>query len=503
MKTIVYARYSTERQSEASIADQLRICRQYAESQAWAVASEFSDEGISGAAMGNRPGALAALDAANSGDVLLVTDLSRLSRSQDLAPLLTRLRHRGVRVIGVQDGFDSDSRTARMQAGLSGIMSEEFRAMIGDRTFSALERNARNGHATGGKAYENPEIVREIFGRFAAGESMKVIASDLNRRGVPSPGAKWKERARPRGRWLVSTLHTLLHNERYIGRLIWNRSRWVKDPDSGIRHRRARPQSEWVITECEALIDETTWKKAQARFKVRPGRGGIPRYLLSGILECALCGGKMICYGGSQHRYICGTYHGGGEHACANRSTFPREIAEKLILAPVIDDLLSPEAITEGIRLMRQERATPRKRSVPREILELERLVEQGVLSRETAEGAIEVAWRREAAFQADEPPIDQPWPSEKAWREAVVGMREILKGSDVISAREVLRELVGPAKCREAVDGNVAIDLTTRSVLLATGTGGRGTVDRFTSGPRYQSIYRTVLVPSSSRGRP
>src|SRR5690606_15225566 len=132
-------------------------------------------------------------------DVLLVMDLSRLSRSQDLPGMLLRLRHRGVRVIGVQDGFDSESRTARMQAGLSGIMSEEFRTMIADRTRSALEMRATDGRPTGGKAYDDPAIVREIFQRFADGESLRSIANDLNRRGVPSPGAGWKPRARPRG----------------------------------------------------------------------------------------------------------------------------------------------------------------------------------------------------------------------------------------------------------------------------------------------------------------
>jgi site-specific DNA recombinase len=170
-----------ERQSEASIADQYRVCRQFAEQRGWTVVAEHSDEAISGAALGNRPGAQRALAEARSGDVLLIMDLTRLARSQDVAPMITRLRHRGVRVMGAQDGFDSDTRHARMQAGLSGIMSEEFRLMVSDRTRSALELRARTGQPTGGKAYEDPEIVREIFKRFADGESMKTIASDLNR----------------------------------------------------------------------------------------------------------------------------------------------------------------------------------------------------------------------------------------------------------------------------------------------------------------------------------
>ena len=106
-------------QTEASIVDQQRRCREYAQARGWSIAASFTDEGISGAAVGNRPGFLRTMSTLQCGDVLLVADLTRLSRSQELAPLLDRLRFRGVRVVGVLDGFDSESPQARMQAGLS------------------------------------------------------------------------------------------------------------------------------------------------------------------------------------------------------------------------------------------------------------------------------------------------------------------------------------------------------------------------------------------------
>lgn len=510
MNIRLYGRFSTDQQSESSADDQLLIGREHAARLAWNIVGEYKDEGISGAALGNRPGVQALLRDLRLGEILIVTDLSRLSRSQDLAPMLARLRHRGVRVIGVQDGFDSESRTARMQAGLSGIMSEEFRSMVADRTRSALELRARAGQATGGKAYQNAAIVQEIFSRFADGESMKAIANDLNRRAVPSPGAAWKPRARPRGNWLVSTLHAILHNERYAGRLVWNKSQWVKDPDSGKRMRRERPESEWVVQTCDRMIDDATWKRVQGRFSVRPGRGGAPRWLLSGILECALCSGKMIVMGGEQSRYICGTNHAGGEHACANGSTFPREVAERHILEPVIHDLLSPAAIAEGIRVMREERVSPPKpEPTDREQIELERLVKMGILSAETAAPAIAQARKTAEAKRAAEPLPAMPWPSEKAWRQAVVAIREVLRGDDVVAAREALRHLIGPARCQQAKDGHVLVELTTRQVLLATGTGsrfnqipGRGSVYESVACPRYQSIYVSVPISTESKER-
>lgn len=470
MRAIVYARFSTERQSEASITDQLRVCRNYAAAHGFTITSEHTDEGISGAALGNRPGVKAALRALDNGGALLLTDLSRLSRSQDLAPLLSRLRHRGVRVIGVQDGYDSNSRTARMQAGLSGIMSEELRASISDRTHSALELRARTGQATGGKAYENPEIVREIFARFAAGESMKAIASDLNRRGIPSPGANWKQRASPRGKWLVSALHAILHNERYIGRVVWNRSQWIKDPDTGLRHRRERPESEWIVQTCEPLIDADTWARVQAKTTKTGGRGGVARYLLSGLLECAVCGSKLIVLGGSQRRYKCGANHHGGEHACTNATTFPRQVAEERILAPIIQDLLSPEAIAEGVRAMQAERKAAEAPKPPQsaEVVALERMVREGILSADTAAPALAEARRK--AQRATEP-VQLPWPSATAWKQTVLNMREVLQGDDVVAARETLRELIGTVRCKPAGD-HVVAELSARGIMLATGSG-------------------------------
>jgi DNA invertase Pin-like site-specific DNA recombinase len=497
MRVASYARYSTEKQSESSITDQLRLCDEYAARHGWIVVSRFTDEGISGAAFGNRPGAIALEQFALAGecDVILAVDLTRLSRSSgDLSKFLDRMRFRKVRVLGVQDGYDSHSRTARMQAGMSGIMSEEFRAMIADRTRAALSIRAEQGQSTGGKAYgyEGNEgaIVAEIFERFAAGESMKAIASDLNRRGIPSPGAGWKrDRRAQHGRWLVSALNAMLQNERYAGRLIYNRSQWHKDPDTGKRVRTERPQHEWVIQEIPPLVDPEVWAACQTRFKPGRGRGGAPRYLLSGLLECALCGSKFIVVGGSQRRYVCGTYHAGGEHACSNRLSVPKSIAEEKILQPVLDDLLSPAARVEALKEMRKAAAENAPSPDP-QIERLEQMVREGLLSPEIAAPALAEARRRSKASTV------VMLPTEREWRETVASMREILEGEDVSAARETLKEILGPIRLRPAETHMIAA-LTAREILLQTGTG------RWVGSGGPLLIYIPISSrPSAQRGR-
>lgn len=137
-------------------------------------------------------------------------DLTRLSRSQaDLPKLIDRLVHRGVRVIGVQDGYDSARKGHKLQAGLTGIIGEAFREMVAEKTYSALESRAQAKRPTGGRAFgyrsepvivdgevshtrlrveeTEAEVVRRIFQMYADGASARRIAEILNLEDVPSP----------------------------------------------------------------------------------------------------------------------------------------------------------------------------------------------------------------------------------------------------------------------------------------------------------------------------
>jgi DNA invertase Pin-like site-specific DNA recombinase len=490
MRCGIYARFSTENQSETSISDQFRVCREYAARAGWAVVLESRDEGISGAALGNRPGVRELEQAALGGalDVVLVTDLTRLSRSQgDLLKFIERLRFRHVAVIGVQDGYHSDHRTARMQAGLSGIMSEEFRAMIADRTRSALQSRAQEGRPTGGRAYGyqpgEAEIVREIFARIAAGEGMKTVAKDLNARGIPSPGAAWRRVTRAQhGRWLASAIHAIVRNERYAGRITWNRSRWVKDPDSGRRVRRERPPEEWIQREIEPLVDAATWHAAQLRAQpVRSGAGGAPRYVLSGLMSCAVCGSKFIVIGGRQQRYGCGTHHAGGEHACSNGLSVPRQVAEQHILAPVLEDLRSPQIMRRAAEVLDRERPLDAISPEEQELRALRRMVREGVVSASTLRPAIEEARRKAQERRFIDAGLPSGGMSSEAWARTVDDMADILKGEDAAAARVILRQLIGEVRMVPEDDRLVA-ELTARQIVFKTGSGrwsGSGGVQR------------------------
>ena len=96
MRTVIYARYSSELQSDASIEDQVRVCRERAASDGHQIIEVFSDRAISGGHLHNRPGMLKLLERARAGqfDVVLAESLDRLSRDQeDIAARLSNLKY--------------------------------------------------------------------------------------------------------------------------------------------------------------------------------------------------------------------------------------------------------------------------------------------------------------------------------------------------------------------------------------------------------------------------
>jgi site-specific DNA recombinase len=81
MRAVVYARYSSDLQREASIEDQIEVCRRYAEAQGWTVVGTYKDAAISGASR-FRPGLqkLIADAAGRRFDVVICEAIDRLGR---------------------------------------------------------------------------------------------------------------------------------------------------------------------------------------------------------------------------------------------------------------------------------------------------------------------------------------------------------------------------------------------------------------------------------------
>jgi hypothetical protein len=121
------------------------------------------------------------------------------------------------------------------------------------------------------------DIVRRIFAAYAGGASPKAIALALNADGIPGPrGGAWAATAingdRAKGTGIIN-------NELYIGRQIWGRQSWTKDPTTGRRvARRAEPEA-LVASEVPELriVSDGLWAAAKARQQALDSRQRLRR----------------------------------------------------------------------------------------------------------------------------------------------------------------------------------------------------------------------------------
>ena len=146
VRVALYARYSTDLQSDASVEDQLRICRTRAEREGWTVVESYSDRAISGASM-LRPGIQALMEDAGRRrfDVVLAEAMDRLSRDQeDIAVLYKRLRFAGVSIVTIAEGEINE-----MHIGLKGTMNALALKDLAQKTHRGLLGRVEAGLSAG------------------------------------------------------------------------------------------------------------------------------------------------------------------------------------------------------------------------------------------------------------------------------------------------------------------------------------------------------------------
>lgn len=383
----IYARFSSEMQSDRSIEDQVALCRAYAERQGWDVAEIYADFAVSGASVHGRFSFERMVQDARRGilDILLTEDLDRLSRSQaDIAALYERMTFAGIEIWTATDG-----RVSEMHVGLKGTMSALFLRNLALKTHRGLQGRVREGKSAGGRCFgyrvtgtgereiEESEaaIVQRIFQEFAAGRNAREIAHRLNAEAVPGPRG---------GKWNASTingsaarLNGILRNELYAGRMVWNRQRFVKNPDTGRRVSRANSAEARQTSEVPHLriVPADLWTKVETRLAGRPKQAAHarrPRHLLSGLCRCGTCGGGFVVIGSG--RLGCSTRRESG--TCDNPRTVSLRTLERRILEALEAHLLHPTVIERAAQAYIAERRQARKEAASAQTKRTRRLEE-------------------------------------------------------------------------------------------------------------------------------
>jgi len=541
-KAAIYARYSSSNQREASIEDQVRLCQERAAREGWTVSQTYTDHAISGASL-IRPGIQALMSDAQGGkfDLVIAESLDRISRDQeDIAGLYKRLTFAGVQIITLSEGPISE-----LHIGLKGTMGALYLKDLADKTRRGLRGRVEDGKSGGGNSYGydvvksftdagDPErgqrtineteaaIVRRIFNDYAAGKSPRAIAMALNRLKIPGPSASKKAK----GGWGPSTINGnwrrgtgILNNELYIGRLIWNRLSYVKNPDTGKRVSRLNPESEWIIKDVPELriIDDALWEKVKARQNGLRKETAFhdrqrPRKLLSYLLKCGNCGGGFSKV--SEHHYGCSTARNKG--TCGNRLTVRQDELEGLVLAALQSRLMDPalceefcEEYTRYLNTLRSEKnaslnaGKAELAKLARQRENLIQAIKDGVPASEVKDDLARVAARREE-LQAmldgtkEEQVLLHPQMADH-YRKQVAKLTAVLNDDENrAEAADIIRSLVERIELTPNGDGKLDIDLFgDLAGILALAANKDGPLDK--SDP---SVQQVKMVAGARLGR-
>jgi site-specific DNA recombinase len=367
-RVALYARFSNEdRQNARSIRDQFDVLAERAAARGWPVVATFDDAGISGFAMANRPGLLAALAAAGRRefDVLLVEDEDRLARNLGhLATIRDDLNALGVTLATL--GTDE---VDLMRTAFKGLIGQQYLIDLGQKTRRGMRSNAEKGLATGSRLYgyrtepgggqavveAEAEVIRRVCALFADYDmSGREIAALLNRERVPGPRGGWWNGSSISGS--AARGNGVLHSEIYAGVKTWDRMAVRKDPRTGKRRPVMTPPDQWRRTPVEHLriVPAELWARVQARHASNAGRGPVQQMnrgkagLFTGLLKCAACGssytsiarGKLVCAGRRER----------GPAFCQNSATVDRAMVEARALEGLQTRMLAPAAVAAYVR---------------------------------------------------------------------------------------------------------------------------------------------------------
>lgn len=324
MKTaVLYARYSSDKQREASIDDQLRTCRDYCKREGITVVKEYADHALSGKT-DHRPQFREMVNNAPESDYVVVYTSDRFSRDRyDAIAYKRALLDAGVRVLSATEHFD-DTPEGFLQEGMMEVLSEYYVRNLARSVRRGMEGNALNAKDNGYRIFgyvtdpetrkyviqpEEAACVREMFGMRVEGTPVNAIAREMRLRGWTTSTGKPVD---------YNWAHRILHRKAYTGLYSWG----------GIEVEGGMPR----------IVDDGIFELAQKVVSMRRGRNGHQdSYRLTGKIFCGYCGKPMHGTAGTGKNGRRYNYYACKEKGGCGRPYVPRSLVEDSIAAKTIE----------------------------------------------------------------------------------------------------------------------------------------------------------------------
>ncbi|HII4470976.1 TPA: recombinase family protein [Clostridium perfringens] len=401
----IYCRVSTEEQSENgySIDEQERLLEEWCKKMGYVIYKCYSDRGISGKNIKDRPALKELLSDAKAGkfDMVISWKINRVSRKlEDVLKIVNLLEKNNITFKSYSEPFETDTPAGRMQFQMMALIGEFERGTIAQNVKMGMIAKAKSGNWCGGRVLgydlvpnnspeeekkgknkleineKEAEIVRFIFNEYSKGKGYKAITNKMNKLGY---------KTKKGNNFSVGSIRDILTNPVYIGEIRYNvRQNWSEK-----RRRNINPNPIRVKGKHEAIIDRELWDKVQLILeskKGKPSRIYDGEYPLTGILRCPKCGAGMVISrttntlaDGTKKRiayYCCGNWKNKGTSVC-NSNTIRVDKANEYVFKK-IEELVSNEAmikaVVKNINKERKDKVKPAKRLLSDIDKELEKL---------------------------------------------------------------------------------------------------------------------------------
>lgn len=408
MKGVIYARYSSDKQTEQSIEGQIRECKKFAEENEIEIIKIYTDRAISGKTADREEFQEMISDSANGEfKAVVVYKLDRFARNRyDSAIYKSKLKSNSVKVLSAKENITDSPEGVILESLLEG-MAEYYSLDLAQKTSRGMMENALKCRHTGGRpllGYKlNPDktycidesaatIVRKIFELYAQGSSYNQIIDILNKTGAKTGSGKTFGK---------NSIHDLLRNERYTGVYIYNR---IPRDSTGKRNSHGTKEDGMIRIEggMPAIIDRELWEEVQKKMegnKKSPARNKAKiDYLLSGKLFCGHCGSAMVGQSSTTRGvvypyYVCN--HKVRLRTCDKKNVKKDEI-EDLVIHETIHRVLEDDAINniadqvaelsyrEGLDTSRLDNLKLQLKSTEEIITNICNAIAQGVLTPST-----------------------------------------------------------------------------------------------------------------------
>jgi site-specific DNA recombinase len=304
----IYTRSATFEARSDTHANQERICRAAAKQlPGWTVLDhQIYSEQASG--LGTRAGLNSLLNAAKSSprpfECVLVAGPDRLSPNLvGVAEILDELERHGICVYFAGLGQDSRHADFRQMLTVCNMINEKCVSALAMKVRRGQEARVLNGFTSGGWCFgyrsvrvetssgegeigragavgrrleiieSEAETIHRIYEMFVDGLSVPAIAKNLNAEKVAA--AKRFAIGNSNSAWNCSRIHRILRNERYIGTVVWNRTKRCTNPSTGRVEFRPKLLAEIrrVATPHLRIVSDELWNRVKARL-ARAGRAG-------------------------------------------------------------------------------------------------------------------------------------------------------------------------------------------------------------------------------------